>query len=406
MTPASPKQITRETFFTRAADIATYYGFQPLPMLLERANERAARRKRTKVPTMREKVTNCDELFTEIATVYATKHLNRLSKPLLIYHSTLDAPADARRKRPKRTPAFALEIIGTDSSIAEALILHVARVILAEAGVRDSCVALNGVGDRESITKFNRELTNYFRKNLQALPATCRQAFKRDAFDALECVREHSPALLDSVPKPMQFLSEESRTHLKTVLEFLESAGTPYELDETLVGPRECYTQTTFELRQQDARDEDAEIVHAHGGRYDDLLKRMYKVDGSVVGIVIDNPVPRGRSPRSMPTKKPKAAETYFIQLGAEAKQKSLLITEALRRAKISVRQSLLQETLSEQLETAERLGVPYVLIMGQKEATEDVVIVRDMETRAQETVPAGDLPNHLKEKAKKQKQQ
>jgi histidyl-tRNA synthetase len=93
--------------------------------------------------------------------------------------------------------------------------------------------------------------------------------------------------------------------------------------------------------------------------------------------------------------KKPKI---YFIQLGSEAKLKSLNIIEILRKAHIPIAQSLSKDSLGSQLAIAEKLSVPYALIFGVKEALDDSVIVRDMSNRSQETVKLKKLLEYLKE--------
>ncbi len=93
--------------------------------------------------------------------------------------------------------------------------------------------------------------------------------------------------------------------------------------------------------------------------------------------------------------KKPKI---YFIQLGAEAKLKSLNIIEILRKAHIPITQSLSKDSLGSQLAIAEKLAVPYALIFGVKEALDDSVIVRDMSNRSQDTVKLSKLLEYLKE--------
>jgi histidyl-tRNA synthetase len=95
--------------------------------------------------------------------------------------------------------------------------------------------------------------------------------------------------------------------------------------------------------------------------------------------------------------KKPKI---FFIQLGFEAKLKSLGIIEILRKAKIPVMQALPKDKLNAQLTSAEELGIPYTLIFGQKEALEGTVIIRDMSNRSQNTVPIANLPVFLKKVA------
>ena len=98
-------------------------------------------------------------------------------------------------------------------------------------------------------------------------------------------------------------------------------------------------------------------------------------------------------SPRIL--KKPKI---YFIQLGGEAKLKSLNVIEILRKAHIPTAQSLSKDSLGSQLANAERLAIPYALIFGQKEALDNSVIVRDMGSRSQDTVKLSKLLDYLKE--------
>ena len=93
--------------------------------------------------------------------------------------------------------------------------------------------------------------------------------------------------------------------------------------------------------------------------------------------------------------KKPKI---YFIQLGSEAKLKSLNIIDILRKAHVPIAQSLSKDSLGSQLAIAEKLNVPYALIFGVKEAIDDSVIVRDMSNRSQETVKLKNLLEYLKE--------
>ena len=72
-------------------------------------------------------------------------------------------------------------------------------------------------------------------------------------------------------------------------------------------------------------------------------------------------------------------------------------IIEILRKAKIPIAQSLTKDSLSAQLGTAEKLGVAYALILGQKEALEGTVIVRNMDTRSQDTIKMDKLADYLK---------
>jgi histidyl-tRNA synthetase len=108
---------------------------------------------------------------------------------------------------------------------------------------------------------------------------------------------------------------------------------------------------------------------------------------------IVERPWFKNLAPRIM--KKPKV---YFIQVGFEAKLKSLNVIEILRKAHVPIAQSLSKDSLGAQLAVAEKSGVPYVIIFGQMEAVKNCVIVRNMETREQETVPLADLGAYIKQ--------
>ncbi|MBX4209484.1 hypothetical protein KW799_02230, partial [Candidatus Parcubacteria bacterium] len=89
--------------------------------------------------------------------------------------------------------------------------------------------------------------------------------------------------------------------------------------------------------------------------------------------------------------------QVCFMQLGFEAKLKSLRLIEALREARIPVLQSPAKDKMAGQVGMAEKTQAPVVVIMGKKEAMEDSVIIRDSATRSQDTVLVKDAAARLK---------
>ena len=89
---------------------------------------------------------------------------------------------------------------------------------------------------------------------------------------------------------------------------------------------------------------------------------------------------------RSYKEPKPKV---FLAQLGAFAKRKSLRMFEALERSGIMVAESFGRGSLKSQLKVADRMGVEITLILGQKEALDGTVIVKDMASGNQEIAVA-----------------
>ncbi len=209
--------------------------------------------------------------------------------------------------------------------------------------------------------------------------------------------------LPDEPPRPMEFLSAVSRKHFREVIEFLEAANIPYVFNDKLLGHRDCYTQTLFEICNDSCdssiQTTGGDVLTIRGGRYDELLRRYFKVPSHGVGITLSlRPAVSIESTKQIVLPKNRIRpQIFFIQLGYAAQLRSFAIIETLRKARVTIAQSLEVERLSEQLARAERLSIPYTVIMGQKEALEGNVIVRDTNTRAQQTVSVDMLPMFFK---------
>ena len=222
------------------------------------------------------------------------------------------------------------------------------------------------------------------------LPVPCRAVMRKDVLELLSCPHEKCAELAEGAPQSLSFLSESGRTHFKEVLEYLEVLEIPYNINNHLIG-KKCYGQTVFEIRSGES------VPLAIGMRYDNITKKIgLKKEIPAVGITLmfkPLEAKKQKKVKSVLMKKPKF---YFVQLGFDAKLKSLKVLEMLRHAKIPLYQSLNKDKLLGQLTAAENLKIPYAIIMGQKEALEDSVIVRHMETRSQETVKIGNLQRYL----------
>ena len=203
-----------------------------------------------------------------------------------------------------------------------------------------------------------------------------------------------------NAPDSVSFLCPSCKKHFKEVLEYLEEMNIQYNLNKSLVRGLSYYTRTVFEVYTENEEDDGPPVQIASGGRYDYLAKKIGgKKDVPAVGFsmgvdrIVEAKWYRKLSPRIL--KKPKV---YFIQLGPEAKLKSLNIIEILRKAHIPMAQSLSKDSLGSQLAVAEKLQVPYTLIFGVKEALDNSVIIRDMSNRSQENVKLDKLLEYLKE--------
>jgi len=134
------------------------------------------------------------------------------------------------------------------------------------------------------------------------------------------------------------------------------------------------------------------------GGRYDNLVKilggRPAPAFGAAAGV---ERIIYELKRRNLKIPEPRKPRVFLIQLGDLAKRKSLKLFEELRQSGIKIASSFGRDSIKSQLKLADKLGVDYTLILGQKEALENTVIVRDMHNGEQLTVQMPKLHDFLK---------
>ncbi len=394
----------------KAIHIASCYGFDSMDKIivqekkrfddLEEIEKKAnLDAKKPTQPTTKQKCIkqttkscNTDVAGDEILCALKTAAHNKLlpnDRPLLIQQSSV--VNDPKEKKLN----FGLIAVGMKKSIAEALIIKTATTILEDIGIKNIQVHINSMGDKDSSLKFVNELNSYFRKNINSVPSRIRQSIKKDVFRAYDQLyREYG--FPEEAPQPIKFLSDNNRKHLSEILEYMETDSIPYEIDNFLIGNNECYSQTLFEIR--DAQETENISILAKGGRCDEIAKRVFNADIPTVGIVFEFEKKGIKEKELQAPKRARKPKIYFIQLGSEAKRKSLFVIDTLRKSNIYIHHSLDNDKLTEQLSFAKYLEVPYAIIMGHREALDGTIIVRNMDTQFQHTVSIDELPQYLKE--------
>jgi histidyl-tRNA synthetase len=380
-------------FIRKASDVASSYGF------------RAAQTLDKELPRGQKLLITGARNFERVAGACVTCLATRaglalpgvvLSEAMLCFHTNpnpTDVPAGFTSKN---VAEFGVEIVGSQGSIGEIVALKTMLSILADTGGKVRAVRIGSAGDRDSQARFARELGVYLKKRANDIGECCHESSAHDPLSILRCKETTCVAIVNEGPRAMAYLSEKSRTHFKEVLEYLERTDMPYELDERLVHD-EKMPRVLFSL-DLEGDPEDNFVVAAHGGRYDDYIRRITgKKDATAVRANLYFRKKGTNNSTFTFNNKERNAKIYFVKLGIEAALKSLTVLDALRKAHIPVYQSFSADKLAPQLSEAERLKVPTLIIMGQREAMQDAVIVRRVETRSQHIVRIPELPQFLR---------
>lgn len=450
MTPNIPKKENKETFsspkgmrdiidkeyydyqglFEKAQEVAIYYGFKPIETpVLEKTEVFSAsvgigtdmidKEMYTLKTKGGDHLAMRPEGTAGVMRAYIEQGMQSLPQPVMLYYyGPFFRHEKPQRGRFREFYQFGLEVMGTEKSIADAITIRTTATILNDAGFENLTIDINSIGDKTCRPNYLRELTGYYKKHSGDICVNCKDRLRINPMRLLDCKNPKCVELKENAPDSISYLCHDCKAHFKEVLEYLEEMGMPYRINKNLVRGLSYYTRTVFEILETPVETEEESIpaegipaaaqlkktpeeplAIAGGGRYDYLARTLgSKKDvpsvGSSIGVdrIIMSPRHKKLSPRIL--KKPKV---YFIQLGFEAKLKSLSIIEILRKARVPTMQALSKDGIGAQLGTAENLQIPYVVIFGQKEALEGTVMVRDMATRSQESIKIGDLAEYLK---------
>jgi len=167
---------------------------------------------------------------------------------------------------------------------------------------------------------------------------------------------------------------------------FMQEMEIAYELNPLLVRGLDYYNRTVFEFYGQR---EGAQASLGGGGRYDQLVETLGGTPTPAFGfgIGLERLLLETEAAGVLPAPN-MSKRVYIVSIGEPARLASFKLIEELLNAGIAATGSVDRDGIGGQLARASKLGVPYAVIMGQKEVQEGTVLLRDMSNTAQETLP------------------
>lgn len=345
------------------------------------------------------------EVTASVVRSYIEHGMSVLPHPVkLWYQGPVFRHDNPQAGRYRQFHQLGVESLGDDNFAADVEMIALIYGLLQSLGLKNLSVRINSLGDQDCRPAYLKALKSFYSNKGKKVCAKCVVRMKKNVLRLLDCQEEQCKEISKDAPQMVDYLDEECHAHFKSVLEFLDEVKIPYNLDSRLVRGLDYYTRTIFEIWSEAKTDGTGLVTQiAGGGRYDKLVELLGGHKTPAVGwalgmerlilVLKDNNinVPEAKS-------KPKV---FLAQLGDTGKKKSFMVFEELRKAGILVKATFGRDSIKSQLRIANRLEVKYTLIMGQKEALEESIILREMKTGAQESIPITKIVDLLKQRLK-----
>lgn len=268
-------------------------------------------------------------------------------------------------------------------SIAQAFVVKAALSTVEAAGFNNPIVLISSVGDDDSRKRYVRELGNFFKKHLKDLPEDVVEASAKDPDGAARALIEEEHPLAEHLPRTIDYLSESSRKIMLETISLFETLEIEYELDARLPYTPNTQRELIFAINAEDKKGEMVRV--ASGGRFHENKRGKKKERTDIIGMSValsDQLNMRASHHDYTPS-------CFVVHVGEIAKMRAFTLLDALWRTQVALEQALLADTIQDQMERAKEAQTKYIVIIGQREALDGTVILKNTETQVQETIPA-----------------
>jgi len=303
-----------------------------------------------------------------------------------------------RRERPQKGRyrqfyQINAEIFGVDSPLVDVELIFVLVTLFSKLSVSDVNAHINSLGCPECRPMFKTALSDFLSSLTDNLCSDCVRRKDRNPLRILDCKVPSCRAAMTEAPSILDYLCPACDQHFATVKTALSALNVPFVIDKGLVRGLDYYTRTTFEIQTSALG---AQNAIAGGGRYDGLIKALGGPDIPATGFAIglDRLAEIAGANRTDLVKTP---DIFIAALGEKSRSLAFEWNCALCLEGVKTEMEFDDKSLKSQMKRAHRLGAKHVLIVGDNEIKEGNVILRDMKTKDQVSIPIEDVVENIK---------
>jgi histidyl-tRNA synthetase len=280
---------------------------------------------------------------------------------------------------------FGIECFGFAGAEADVEVIAVAVNLINRYGLSGVTVRLNSVGDDVCRPRYREALLAHFRPHEAELSEDSRRRLERNPLRILDSKSPADAAFIATAPTLQDVLCDDCRAHFALVRHYLDALGIAYEVDPRLVRGLDYYTRTVFEITSTALG---AQSTVCGGGRYDGLVASLGGPAMPAVGfglglerflMMVDAAGPHSAGERR---------GIQAIALGADARERLMVIAGGLRAAGLVVFADYRERKLFDHFKFADRNGARWALILGDDDIAKGEIVLRDLERRSEQRFP------------------
>ncbi len=292
-----------------------------------------------------------------------------------------------------------VEVFGIATPEIDAeLIILTARLWKALGIDQHVSLQLNSIGSLEARANYRSALVAFLENHQDLMSEEEKERLVKNPLRILDTKNQALQDVLDSAPKLLDYLDDESREHFAQLCGLLDAVGIQYEINPKLVRGLDYYNKTVFEWVTSALG---AQGTVCGGGRYDGLVEQLGGHATSGVGFAmgLERLVLLVQEVnKSIPVKS--AVDIYVVYQGEGTTLAAFQLAEKLRSElpHLSTMLHCSGGNFKKQFRRADKSGATLALVLGESEVQNNQVVVKHLlGTAEQQTIDVANLIEHVK---------
>jgi histidyl-tRNA synthetase len=331
-----------------------------------------------------------------VCRAYLEHGLHNLPQPAKLYYiASIFRYERPQTGRYRQHYQFGYEAIGDDDPALDAEVIDMAWQFFRSLDLHQLSLQLNSIGCKKCRPQYLVVLKDYYADYTQELCPDCKNRLNKNPLRLLDCKKPSCQQIANSAPRSIDYLCQQCETHFNQLKRYLGLLELPFVVNHCLVRGLDYYTRTVFEVQPEAGG---AQSALGGGGRYDDLIEELGGKPTPAIGFATGiERIIFNLKKQNIPVPALPGPQVFIAYVSDETKDEAIKLASTLRRAGVGATEATSSKSLKAQLRQANALGTRNAIIIGDQEVKTGTVIMRDMTTARQETVPLNQLVQLLK---------
>ncbi|ABD70024.1 histidyl-tRNA synthetase [Rhodoferax ferrireducens T118] len=285
-----------------------------------------------------------------------------------------------QRGRYRQFDQIGAEALGFSGAEVDAELILLAVALWKDLGLTDVRLELNSLGQPQERLAHRQALIDHFERYADVLDEDAKRRLYSNPLRILDTKNPAMQTVVESAPRPLDYLGEASLAHFNTLKTILDANGVAYIVNPRLVRGMDYYNLTVFEFTTDRLGSQGTVCA---GGRYDYLIEQLGGKPAPAVGwaLGVDRVLELIREQGLDSVVPP--LDAYAIVPDVEALPLVLQTLQTLRTAGVSVQMHTSSGdgmgSMKSQFKRADGSGARFALVFGADEIAKNLVIVKSL---------------------------